>query len=153
MGYVWEICSPTKNICVYFTCGQIGEHICKGEENLEDDEGAETGEEWVSLHLLRSTALAPLTHSARKLHFTDYYDTLNIWKLTLFGYSYISLFKENCMLCWCYDYRSACDLGQTCLNLFQVNSSAGLDLIFAVFILPAIHIQCLFPKHMVNDFC
>ena len=78
----WVTCErfvhQQKNRCVYFTCGQIGEHICKGEENLEDDEGAETDEEWVSLHILRSTALAPLTNSARKMHFTDYYDTLNV---------------------------------------------------------------------------
>ena len=85
----------------------------------------------------------PSNKLCEKLHFTVY-NNLKIDIVWIF----ISLFKEKCLLCWCCDYWPACDLGQTCLNLFQVNSSGGLDLIFAVFILPAIHIQCLFPKHI-----
>ena len=79
IGNKWEIGSPErkKNICMYFTCGQIRKHICKGEEDLEDYKCAETDEKLISVHLEHPLLLS--TNSASKLPFTDN-DTLNISK-------------------------------------------------------------------------
>ena len=36
--------------CIQLTSGQIGEHICKGEQDLEDYEGAKSNQQLLPLH-------------------------------------------------------------------------------------------------------
>ena len=91
----------------------------------------------------------PSNNSARKLHFI----TITILSTFENWHCCLDIHIFHCLLCWCCDYRPACDLGQTCLNLFQVNSSAGLDLIYAVFILPFFLFPNIWSMILLIKFC